>query len=75
MRRTLLRSPAFARDLRKWLKSHSDAAASIAALLELIVGRRGPPIAANPQVAWAACGFLGLQWGLRFARGIRVRAT
>jgi mRNA interferase YafQ len=34
MRRTLLRSPAFARDLRKWLKSHSDAAASIEALLE-----------------------------------------
>ena len=34
MRRTLLRSPAFARDLRKWLKSHPDAAASIEASLE-----------------------------------------
>jgi len=34
MRRTLLRSPAFAHDLRKWLKSHPDAAASIEASLE-----------------------------------------
>ena len=29
MRRTLLRAPAFGRDLRKWLKSHPDSAASI----------------------------------------------
>jgi mRNA interferase YafQ len=34
MRRALLRSSAFARDLRKWLKAHPDAAASIQALLE-----------------------------------------
>ena len=34
MRRALLRSSAFARDLRKWLKAHPDAAASIEALLE-----------------------------------------
>jgi mRNA interferase YafQ len=34
MRRVLLRSPAFARDLRKWLKSHPDTAASIEATLE-----------------------------------------
>jgi len=34
MRRTLLRSPAFARDLRRWLKLHSDAATSIAAALD-----------------------------------------
>ena len=34
MRRTLLRTPAFARDLRKWLKSHPRSAASIAATLE-----------------------------------------
>ena len=34
MRRALLRTPAFGRDLRSWLKSHPDAAASIEATLE-----------------------------------------
>ncbi len=34
MRRTLLRSPAFGRDLRKWLKSHPESAASILATLD-----------------------------------------
>jgi len=34
VKRTLLRSPAFGRDLRKWLKSHPDTAASIEATLE-----------------------------------------
>ena len=34
MRRTLLRSPAFARDLRNWLKSHPDGALPIEAALE-----------------------------------------
>ena len=34
MRRTLLRSPAFARDLRGWLKPRPDAATSIEAALE-----------------------------------------
>ena len=34
VRRTLLHSPAFGRDLRRWLKSHSDTAASIEATLE-----------------------------------------
>jgi mRNA-degrading endonuclease YafQ of YafQ-DinJ toxin-antitoxin module len=34
MRRTLLRSPEFARDLRNWLKSHPDTAARIQASLE-----------------------------------------
>jgi mRNA-degrading endonuclease YafQ of YafQ-DinJ toxin-antitoxin module len=34
MRRTLLRSPAFARDLRSWLKSRPGAAASIGVALE-----------------------------------------
>lgn len=34
MRRALLPSPAFGRDLRKWLKSHPDMAASIEATLE-----------------------------------------
>jgi mRNA interferase YafQ len=34
MRRTLLRSPAFARDLRNWLKSRPGAATAIEAALE-----------------------------------------
>jgi mRNA interferase YafQ len=34
VKRTLLRSPAFGRDLRKWLKSRPDTAASIEATLE-----------------------------------------
>ena len=34
MRRVLLHSPAFGRDLRKWLKSHPDTAESITETLE-----------------------------------------
>ena len=34
MRRVLLQSPAFGRDLKKWLNSHPDSAASIAQTLE-----------------------------------------
>lgn len=34
MKRELLRSPSFGRDLRNWLKQHSDAAVSIEGTLE-----------------------------------------
>ena len=34
MRRTLFRSPAFGRDLRRWLKAHPDTTASIEVTLE-----------------------------------------
>ena len=34
MRRVLLRSPAFGRDLRNWLKSHAGAAPAIETALE-----------------------------------------
>jgi mRNA interferase YafQ len=34
VRRTLLRSPAFERDLKRWLKSHTEAADAIEATLE-----------------------------------------
>ena len=34
MKRALLRSPAFGRDLRRWLKTHPDTADSIQATLE-----------------------------------------
>ncbi len=36
MRRILLRSPAFGRDLRKWLKSHPDSTSPIDATLDLL---------------------------------------
>lgn len=34
MRRALLRSPVFGRDLRRWLKQHADATASIEVTLD-----------------------------------------
>lgn len=34
MRRVLLQSPAFSRDLRRWLKLHPDSAEDMEALLE-----------------------------------------
>jgi len=34
VKRTLLRSPAFGRDLKRWLKSHPESAESIEATLE-----------------------------------------
>jgi addiction module RelE/StbE family toxin len=43
MRRTLLRSPAFARDLRRWLKSQPDAAPSIEVTLEQLSGDAAHP--------------------------------
>ena len=45
MRRTLLRSPAFGRDLRRWLKAHADTAESIvAALAQLSVDAAHPSL-------------------------------
>lgn len=44
MRRTLLRSPAFARDLRKWLKSYLDAAVSIESTLEQLSADSAHPL-------------------------------
>ena len=43
MRRLLLRSPAFGRDLRKWLKSHPDTAASLEATLEQLSADAAQP--------------------------------
>ena len=49
MRRTLLRTPAFARDLRNWLKSHPQSASSIEATrrlkgTQLVVWNRVVPL-------------------------------
>lgn len=43
MRRLLLRSPAFGRDLRKWLKAHPDTAASLEATLEQLSADAAQP--------------------------------
>jgi len=43
VRRALLRSPAFARDLRSWLKSHPDTASSIEAALEQLAADATAP--------------------------------
>lgn len=45
MRRVLLQSPSFGRDLRKWLKSHPGTAESIAATLDqLSADAAHPPL-------------------------------
>ena len=43
MRRTLLRAPAFGRDLRNWLKSRPDSAAAIEATLEQLSADASQP--------------------------------
>lgn len=43
MRRVLLRSPAFARDLKRWLKTHADAAGEIEATLEQLSADASQP--------------------------------
>ena len=75
MRRTLIRSPAFGRDLRKWLKPHADTAASIEATLEQLSADGSASVAANTQVARFAGGLLGLLRGLRSADRLRVHAV
>ncbi len=99
MRRLLLRSPAFARDLRAWLKSHPGTADALAAALEQLSADSAHPslrthklrgalslgndgarlercrVAADSQVARGAVRLLGVQRGLRFARGVRVCAA
>lgn len=43
MKRSLLRSPAFSRDLRHWLKSHPQTASSIEATLDQLSEDAGHP--------------------------------
>lgn len=43
MKRALLRSPAFARDLRAWLKSHPDTGASIEETLDQLSADASAP--------------------------------
>ncbi len=67
MRRTLLRSPAFARDLRNWLKPRPDAAAGIeAALGQLSADASHPSLRTHKlRGAWARCWSCSLGYDLR----------
>ena len=68
MRRTLLRSPAFARDLRTWLKSHPDAAASIEASLEQLSADAAPPSLRTPKLRGPLAG----DWACSVGYDLRV---
>ena len=62
MRRLLLRSPAFGRDLRKWLKSHPETAAAVEATLEQLSADAAHPSLRTHRLrgrlagAWACSG-------------------
>ncbi len=68
MRRTLLRSPAFARDLRSWLKSHADMAVSIEATLEQLSADATHPSLRSHKL----CGPLAGCWACCAAYDLRV---
>ena len=51
MKRTLLRPPAFGRDLRKWLKSRPDTAEAIEATLEQLSTDAAAPFALQNTTA------------------------
>lgn len=55
MRRTLLRSPAFARDLRHWLKSRPDAVAPIEAALEQLSADAAHPSLRTHKLRGPTC--------------------
>ena len=63
MRRTLLRSPAFARDLRKWLKSHPDTATSIEAALEQLSADAAHPSLRTHKLRGKLAGCLACSLG------------
>jgi mRNA-degrading endonuclease YafQ of YafQ-DinJ toxin-antitoxin module len=58
--RTLLRSSAFARDLRAWLKSRPVMAASIEATLEQLSADASHPSLRTHKLRGVAHGLLGL---------------
>ncbi len=62
MKRVLLRSPGFLRDLRSWLKSHSDTKASIEATLEQLSDDPSHPSLRTHKFAgrWQAAGLVAL---------------
>jgi len=67
MRRTLLRSPAFARDLRNWLKPRPHAAAGIEAALDQLSADVSHPSLRTHKLRgpWAGCWSCSLGYDLR----------
>jgi hypothetical protein len=51
VKRALLRSPAFGRDMRHWLKAHPESAASLQATLDQFIRRSIPIRAPLPGIA------------------------
>lgn len=68
MRRTLLRSPAFGRDLRRWLKSHPDAAVSIEATLEPVSADAAHPLPRTHKLRGPLAGC----WACSAGRDLRL---
>jgi len=56
VRRTLLRSPAFGRDLQKWLKSHPESAASIEATLDQLSADAAHSSLRTHKLRWSLAG-------------------
>jgi mRNA interferase YafQ len=67
VRRTLLRSPAFERDLKRWLKSHADSAESIEATLEQLSADAAHPSLRTHKLrgALAGCWACSAEYDLR----------
>ena len=67
MRRTLLRSAAFGRDLRRWLKSHPNTVASIEVTLEQLSADATHPSLRTHKLrgALAGCWACSLDYDLR----------
>ena len=61
MKRLLLQSPAFGRDLKKWLKSHSDTADSIAKTLEQLSADTNHASLRTHKLSGALAGVLVVQ--------------
>jgi mRNA interferase YafQ len=68
VRRALLRSPAFGRDLRSWLKSHPDDAASIDTTLEQLSADAAHPSLRTHKLRGPLAGC----WACRAGYDLRV---
>ena len=68
MRRLLLRSPAFARDLRAWLKSHPGTADALQAALEQLSADAAHPSLRTHKLRGALSGY----WACSAGYDLRV---
>ncbi len=68
MRRTLLRTPAFARDLRNWLKAHPESAPAIEATLEQLSADAAHPSLRTHKLR----GLMAGCWACRAGYDLRI---